>query len=232
MLSEHRFTDQSALLQGLRAFFLARIEQALALHPRITLLLSGGSTPLPFYRQLAQQALPWERLHLALVDERWVDLRDGASNERALREALGGVASARLMGMYDGSPSAAAALPALNRRYAALPRPWSVGLLGLGPDGHTASLFPAAGGLDEALCTSDLCAAISAQPSAVTGEHTERMSLSLNALLNIEHLVLLFTGAEKWRVYEQARDLTARERLPVSYLVQNDSTPLDIFWCP
>ncbi|MDR0780379.1 MAG: 6-phosphogluconolactonase [Pseudomonadales bacterium] len=231
MLSEHRFTDQSALLQALREFFVAHITQGLAQHPEITLLLSGGSTPLPFYRDLGQQALPWERLHLALVDERWVAPTQAASNERALREALGPQAAARFTGMYAAS-SLLAALPQVNHRYARLPRPWTLGLLGLGPDGHTASLFPAALGLGQALSTFDLCAALSANASAAADGNTERMTLSLSALLGINHLVLLFTGAAKWRVYEQALVTQQKDALPVSYLLQQDSVPLDVFWCP
>jgi 6-phosphogluconolactonase len=232
MLSEHRFTDQSTLLHELRDFFLARIEHDLAQYPEITVLLSGGSTPLPFYRDLGQHDLPWERLHFALVDERWVTPANAASNEGTLREALGPKASAKLMGMYDGSSVPAAALPEVNHAYTMLPRPWSLGLLGMGPDGHTASLFPGAFGLAQALSTFELCAALTAKRSEVTGDNTERLTLSLSALLGIEHLVLLFTGEAKWRVYQEARATTKKETLPISYLLQQDSVPLDVFWCP
>jgi 6-phosphogluconolactonase len=232
MLSEHRFSDQSALVHGLHEFFLARLEEALSRHAAVSVLLSGGSSPLPFYRELGRQKLPWERLHLALVDERWVPPSEPASNEKALREALGPEAGARLTGMYDGSTKPAAALPELNRTYAALPRPWSVGLLGLGADGHTASLFPNAFGLTQALSTTEPCAAITAHQSEVTGPNVERMTLSLSALLGIEQLILLFTGESKWQVYERARLTTDRNAMPVSYLLQQDDVPLAVFWSP
>jgi 6-phosphogluconolactonase len=232
MLSEHRFTDQSALLNELREFSLARILHDLAHYPEITLLLSGGSTPLPFYRDFGRQNLPWDRLHLALVDERWVAPSQPGSNERTLREALGPKAAARLTGMYDGSSVPAAALPEVSHSYTMLPRPWTLGLLGMGPDGHTASLFPGAFGLAQALSTFELCAALTAKRSEVTGDNTERMTLSLSALLGIEHLVLLFTGEAKWRVYEEALATGKRETLPVSYLLQQDAVSLDVFWCP
>ncbi|HWK54244.1 MAG TPA: 6-phosphogluconolactonase [Hyphomicrobiales bacterium] len=232
MSSLHRFATQEALVQALTEFCLARLNASLAEYHNVTLLLSGGSTPAPLYRRLGAQALPWERLHLALVDERWVPPSDPASNEKLLRETLGAHAAARLQGIYEGSATPRQALLEVNRRYAALPRPWALGLLGLGPDGHTASLFPAAQGLEQALATEQLCAALDAKPSAVTGTHTARLSLSLSALLSIDHLVLLFTGAAKWKVYQEALRNPAPATTPVSYLLQQTSVPLAIFWCP
>lgn len=232
MLSLHRFATQDALVQALTEFCLARLNASLAEHQRVTLLLSGGSTPAPFYRQLGTQALPWDRLHLALIDERWVPPSHTASNEGLIRETLGARPTINLQGMYDGSATPEQAQREINQRYAALPRPWTLGLLGLGPDGHVASLFPGAQGLEHALTTDQLCVALQAKPSAVTGAHTARLSLSLSALLGIEHLVLYFTGTAKWHIYQEALHNPAPATTPISYLLQQTTVPLAIFWSP
>lgn len=232
MLSEHRFKDQNELQEALRDFFVERIERSLQRHSKTTVLLSGGNSPLPFYRMLGQHDIDWERLHLALVDERWVPQSDPNSNEGLLRGALGEVAAKRLTGMYNGAAEPGDAVAEINARYDALPRPWALGLMGLGPDGHTASLFPNADGLGNALSTKESCAAITAQPSPVTGSNIKRMTLSLSALLGIEHLVLLFTGEAKWTVYASACTIADKQSLPISYLLQQNEIPIDVFWSP
>jgi len=232
MLSEHRFENQTACLSAVQAFVLAHIQQTLAKNANASLLLSGGNSPLPLYRALGEQALPWERLRLGLVDERWVPQSDPASNEAVIREALGAAASARLTGMYDGASLPSESVDAMNTRYALLPRPWSLGVMGLGADGHTASLFPASDGLEQALTTPNFCAPITAKPSPVTGPNIHRMTLSLSALMSIERLVLLFSGDPKWAVYSAARTTLDKQSLPIAYLLQQDAVPIDVFWSP
>jgi 6-phosphogluconolactonase len=128
-----------------------RIRLALAQQPRCALALAGGTTPRPVYRQLVQELEPryWGRVEVFFGDERCVPPSDPDSNYRMARETL-----------LDGLPSAPAAVhrmqgedpdrEAAARRYAALlPRRLDLLLLGLGPDGHTASLFPGAATLSD-----------------------------------------------------------------------------------
>lgn len=232
VLSEHRFETADALLDALYATTLPLLQQALQQSGNALLLLSGGRTPLPFYTRLAQAPLDWQRLQLALVDERWLPVTHVNSNEGALRRCFAGnsIALQQLTGMYSGEAAPAGAVADCNARYAALRWPATVAVLGMGGDGHTASLFPAARGLDNALTTQDYCAAIDAIPSAVTGSCTERMTLTLHALRQCSHLLLIITGDDKWNVYQHAKQ-QADKSLPLSLVLQQAQS-VEVFWSP
>ena len=232
-VSEHKFTAREQMLDALYDSMVADLEQALSAQARVTLLLSGGSTPAPLYRRLANAPLDWARVDIALVDERWVDNDDPASNERLLRETLlqGQAAAARFTAMKTTQPSAADAVDDCNRHYAAL-SPCCLCLLGMGPDGHTASLFPAARGLEQALAAQQHCAAIVARQSAVTGDNLERMTLTPWSILQARKLVLLISGEDKWQIYRQARQTGASAELPVSLFLDQQQVPVEVYWAP
>lgn len=234
MPDEHLFPDQATLLPALLDFCVRALHEDLVEAAEVSCLLSGGNTPRPLYQQLGKARLPWERISPALVDERWVTVDDPASNEGMLRTIFRHNAPflARLQGMKGQEASARDGQPACERRYAALPRPWSLALLGMGPDGHTASWFPAATGLDQALRGPQLCQAIAAPPSGVTGPHTERMTLTLPALQQARRLVLYFTGADKWQVYRNALHCHDWTSLPVAALLQQDAIPVQVYYHP
>ena len=244
MASEHFFDDQPTMLAALETALRAQLLLSLDKAERATLFLSGGNSPVPLYRSLANSQLPWHRLDVALVDERWVPPDHDASNERLVRETLlaGRATACRFTGMKnafsldvgqdDDKRSVDLAVAQCNSHYAQLSRPWSTALLGMGPDGHTASLFPHAHDLQPALRSNAVCAAIHAAGSAVTGKHTQRMTMTPHGILQCEQLFLLFTGADKRDIYEQAKRTSDQTALPVSIFLQQTTVPLAVFWSP
>ena len=88
MPAEFFYSDRTALLENLQTAICAQLQHSLVKSPSATLLLSGGATPAPLYMALASAPLPWERISVALVDERWLPPDHPASNERMLRATL------------------------------------------------------------------------------------------------------------------------------------------------
>lgn len=141
--------ESGALVREATAWLTRALESALARSPRCSLALSGGSTPGPIYRELARQPLEWGRVDFYFVDERCVPPEHPESNYRLAEESLFkplGVAAGQVYRMEGERADREAAA----RDYAArLPEALDVVLLGLGEDGHTASLFPGAAALEE-----------------------------------------------------------------------------------
>lgn len=233
MINEHWFDDRQALQDVLFELAVAAIQQDVTDQGQASLLLSGGSTPGPLYKRLAEQALPWEQVQVALVDERWVEPDHQASNERLLRNTLlcGPAASATFIPMKNSAATPFDGEQACNQAYEQLHLPASFCLLGMGPDAHTASLFPQAQGLSQALQSDARCAAIEAKQSAVTGEYTSRMSMTPAALCQSKKLVLWITGEEKRKVYLQAKQGGEDVSKPISVLLHS-ANAIDVYWAP
>lgn len=236
MPEEHFFDTRDELFSSLAESCTGTLQAALTSRGTASIIVSGGSTPEPLYTRLAHTALSWERVTVALADERWVDTSHAASNQRFVRQVLlhDVAAQATFIGMKNAADSAQAAVQEVNRRYEAVPSPFDLVILGMGPDGHTASLFPDAEGLKHALDanTRENCCAITAHPSAVTGEHIERMTLTLHGIMQARQIVLLITGDEKLTIYQQALHTDAHHTMPVSAVLQQQRVPVVVYWAP
>ncbi|PAU89463.1 6-phosphogluconolactonase [Pseudomonas sp. WN033] len=189
-----------------------------------SLALSGGRSPEPFLRHLATLPLDWARIRVTLVDERWVPVEHPDSNAGLLRRCLPqALETAQWMPLYQGiSPQADAQW--LNRHLASW-LPLDVVVLGMGSDGHTASLFPGMPKLAQALAVDapQLCLAIPAQAG-----RAERLSLSGRALRTAGLQLLAISGDDKRRTLIRA--LESRDAgLPISAFL---APPLDIYYSP
>ena len=191
------------------------------------LIVTGGSSPARCYSELADAELEWSHVHVLLSDERWVPASDENSNEKLVRETLltKNAEAADLVPIYSADTTAVARCLELNELLPAMPLPFACSLLGMGEDGHVASLFPDAenltAGLDEN--GADWCIPVSTAASP-----HPRVSLTMKTLLNSEQIVLLIFGQAKRDVYEQAK--STPDAFPVSKLLSQDRTPVHIFW--
>lgn len=236
MGNEKFFDSREALLAALQEDCVAELSAALKERGQASFMVSGGSSPAPLYQRLSQINLDWSSVSVALVDERWVDRDHPKSNETFVVDNLlqHQAASAQLQGMKNAANSPAEGLAECEAAYRKLPQPFDLTILGMGPDGHTASLFPHAEGLEKALDpeSDELCAAITAHESEVTGAFTERMTLSLAGLLKSRRLVLLITGEDKLKALRAAQEGSDVSAMPVRAVLQQSKVPLDIYWAP
>lgn len=230
-LKEHRFPDARALTHALSGEIKVDLEEAIAARGEASLVVSGGRTPIMLFNQLAQEPLDWSRVTVTLADERWVDTDDTASNEQLVTTHLlqGHAARARFIGLKNPSPTAAAGTEWAWRALSRIERPFDVVMLGMGEDGHTASLFPLSHGLLQALDGSAVpaCTAMTA-PTAPR----DRISLNVAALLDARRIVLHIAGAEKWELYQKARTPGPATEYPVRAVLFQERVPVDVFWSP
>ena len=227
----------------MECFFDSREEASLAAAARIrgalshrlehqgeaSLVVSGGSTPARCFAALADTELDWANVHVLLSDERWVPPDDDASNERLVRSTLlqRHAAAARLLPMFDGDAQPTARREDLEAEIRTLPFPFACTLLGMGEDGHFASLFPDADALEAALDTEspELCAVVRTAASTYV-----RLSLTLAALSRSDEIVLLMFGEAKREVYERAK--TLKNSLPLAHLLKQKRAPVHVYWAP
>lgn len=228
---EHRYADPASLANALAERLALDLGRAVTEHSRASLVVSGGSTPLPLFQALAKLELAWSRIVVTLADERWVDPGDAESNERLVRETLlqGPAAAACFVGLKTPDQTPEEGVAACEEALRALPHPFDAVVLGMGGDGHTASLFPGAAelaaGLD--LESGRLCLAV--RPG---GDLPPRMSLTLPALLHSRRIHLHITGEAKLEVYRRALATGPVEELPIRGVLRNTATPVEVWWAP
>jgi 6-phosphogluconolactonase len=208
----------------------AALRDGLAGGGRTRLLVSGGGTPGPIYRALATQALDWARVDIALVDERWLPVGDPDSNARLIQETLltGQAAIAHFQPMLSPDHNLDDSVRAANLASTAA----SVALLGMGPDGHTASLFPGMRDLDQALASADDHVAVDAAGCPGAQGWPRRISMTPHGLSKARQRLLLIRGEHKRALIERALDGKDSLELPVRALLSLPGAPLHIHWCP
>ncbi len=226
-----RYPDSDTLSRELSARIAADLTAAIAARGVASLVVSGGRSPVKLFERLRTQALDWSRVCVALADERWVDPADPASNERLIREELlkDRAAVARFEGLKND-----AATPDLGsilawKKFAGIPRPFDVTVLGMGDDGHTASLFPGSPNLAVAL---DETAPPGCIGMRAPTPPEARLSLNLAALLDSRRIVILITGDAKWQTYTAASRPGSVAEMPVRSVLHQRRTPVDVIWSP
>ena len=207
------------------------LARALAQRDRVRLLLSGGTTPAPVYDRLANADLDWGRVDVGLVDERWLPPDDAHSNARLLREHLlrDAAAQAHFEPFAHAGDELGDAVQAANldARQAA-----DVVALGMGADGHTASLFPRMHGLAQALASPQAYVAVDATGCSGAGAWPRRISLTPAGLAPATTRLLLVRGEEKRALLQRALAGDDPLELPIRIAFTTPGARLRVHWCP
>jgi 6-phosphogluconolactonase len=240
---ERDYADAATLIAGVTAEFEAACREAIAARGAAFLALAGGRTPLPVYAHLANAQLGGSITAIP-TDERCVPHDHPACNLRNLRDAFALARQSReggnddaLSAHIDVQPLTAidgdieASLTQTRAWLAAHPEPFDAVLLGMGADGHFASLFPGAANLADGLVMDSGCGAIATLPDPLPPEAPfARISLTLPRLLRARAVHLVVTGHDKRSVLRRAQQ-DPHAPYPVASLLHAGS-PIHIHWSP
>lgn len=226
----HAFASFNQLSQALADRISRDLDAAIGARGRASLVVPGGTTPGSFFDVLRERVLPWDKVIITLTDERWVAADSARSNERLVRtRLLVGDARAQFVSLKANRSCARDGTAEVDARISEIPRPFDVVLAGMGDDGHTASWIPGADGLNRALDMNGRALVGAIEPAAASSLD-ERITLTLNALLDARVIYVLMRGEEKRKTYERAlagRDVFA---MPIRALMFQDRVPVEFFW--
>lgn len=218
MIAErHIFNTGAELAHRLAEDVASWLRAAITKKGFAVLAVSGGSTPQLFFAALSQIDLEWSKVQITLVDERQVPEDNARSNAKLVKDAL-----------LQSHAAAAQFIPLFENPNAENVQHFTVVILGMGNDGHTASFFPGADHLKAALdlYTTEMIIEINAP-----GAGEPRLTFTLPRLLAAAHLCLHIQGAEKQQILEQALAGDNEFEMPVR-AVLNSAKPLTLYWCP
>jgi 6-phosphogluconolactonase len=225
------FADSAALAEALATAVASDLRESIASRGHALLAVSGGATPKKFLTLLGRQVLDWPRVTITLTDERWVPATQSRSNERLVRDTLlrEHAAAAKFVSLYTDAADPESGLHTIAERIDALALPFDSVVLGLGTDGHCASLFAGGDHFEQALDPGGRERVLSMRSLAAD---EPRITLTLPVLAGSRALYLHIEGADKQRVFE--RVLAGEGTLahsPLRAIMRAADVPLKVYWC-
>jgi len=225
------FQDRERLVVELAGRIAVLLAAGVKYRGQASLAVSGGSTPVALFECLSGMDIPWKDVVITLVDERWVVPTEHDSNERLVRNHLlqNKATAASFIGMKNTAPTAGAGEAECEQGLQKVPLPFDVLILGMGGDGHTASLFP---GADKLAAATNMDSGRSCMGLAPLTAPHDRMSLTLPAILDSRQVFLHIVGQDKKIVLEEANTNGPAVDMPIRFILRQQTTPLSIYWAP
>jgi 6-phosphogluconolactonase len=225
----HEFATPEALASVLAGRIADVLTGAIKARGQALLAVSGGTTPARLFKALSEIDLNWQKVTITLVDERFVPPSSDRSNEGLVRRDLlrGKATAAHFAGLYHEASTVEAAAKEAGAALSSLPYPFDFVVLGMGPDGHTASFFPDDPDLSRPL---DLSGKRIVLPVHAESAGEPRLTFSLPKLIEARNLALHIEGVDKKQVLEKA--LGDGPRVPIRAVFDAAREPVEIYWAP
>ncbi|WP_286267285.1 6-phosphogluconolactonase [Thalassotalea atypica] len=228
MYQFNQFESRENLDNALADKVEAILREAVKLKGKASIAVSGGSTPKGFFEALSQKDLPWREITITLADERWVNIDSDASNTKLVHENLiqNKAVDANFFHIKQGEALNAETLADLNLAANTTVLPFDVLILGMGEDGHTASLFP---------CSDEVNAALSQGAPALlkvtpkTAPH-DRITFSFSTLAQSKNTILHICGDGKKAVLDKAIDGEETLAMPIRAFLHHPTLQTDVYW--
>ena len=226
-VTAHDFASPPLVAEGLATAVAGKLRAAIDSRGVATLVVSGGRSPVMFFQCLARQVLDWSKVVISLADERWVPVEHVDSNAGLLQRYLlvGAVTKARFIGLYHTTATQEEAAQLADAALSELPA-IDVLVLGMGDDGHTASLFANSPNLAAALQADSNHRCLPMM--APTVPH-QRLTMSRALLATARFPVLAIQGTGKLTTLNSALAGDDVAEMPIRAFLHS---PLDIYWCP
>ncbi|WP_265571412.1 6-phosphogluconolactonase [Sphingomicrobium nitratireducens] len=208
------------------------VDSAIEARGESLLAFPGGSTPGPILAKLAEKKLPWRKVTIIPGDERLVPVDDERSNIRQIAQAMLPTGARVYPIVSAEAEDYVMAGHAADARLKSLKWPPDLVWLGMGTDGHTASLFPGPD-LDDAMDAPKAKLAMGIRPDPMpAGAEVDRVSLTRAAILSARTIIVTITGQEKREILERALEDGQSSKLPIARVLAESEFPIDIHWCP
>ena len=226
-VTPHEYRTPVLLAEGLANDVAEQLRAAISARGEATLVVSGGRSPVAFFQNLASQGLDWSKVTITLADERWVPVEHADSNAGLLKKYLlqGPAAKAKFLSLYSAAANLDGAAEQADRLLAELPA-IDVLVLGMGDDGHTASLFPNSPNLAEALQPDGTRRC---WPMLAPSVPHQRLTMSRALLASARYTVLSIAGDSKLHTLSEALAGDDVAGMPIRAFLQ---PTLEIYWCP
>jgi 6-phosphogluconolactonase len=205
------------------------VESALDARGSCLLALPGGRTPQPIFAKLAEASLPWKKVTIIPTDDRLVPMQDERSNVRAIAQAFLR-AGARVVPIAAEIADHKLAGNSADARLQDLPWPPDLCWLGMGDDGHVASIF-AGPDLADALDAPKARRAVGVMPDPMPADApVPRVTLTRAAILSARTILITITGDKKRELLEGAIADGHSSKLPIGRVLAEAEQPIDIHW--
>lgn len=227
-MNNNLFADNTQQINAIIKFLTKSVSDLLKQQNQVTLAVSGGKSPIPLFKELSKIALPWEKINITLVDERVTDTHSEDSNENLVRTHLlqNQAAKAKFNGLSLHKQNMQTMLDNANTWVNQI----DIAILGMGEDGHTASIFPDCPEFTQAVDLQKAPAYIETNP--ISAKYT-RIGLNLHGLVKTQHLILSINssahGDIKLKILNEAIN-GDNQNYPISYLLKQ-RPDIQIFSC-